>query len=118
MLAQFNEVIPNGADRIVTMAESQQRHRQELEAAVVKGNVRAQTQGQWFAFLLGVLTIAGGIGLIAFDKDTAGLTAIITAFVGLAGIFVYAKIEQGRERARKQNELRQAAAQPRLPLED
>ena len=118
MLARFNEIIPNGADRIVAMAEAQQRHRHELESAVVKGNVRAQSRGQWFGLILGVLAIGGGIGLIAFDKDTAGLTAIIVAFVSLAGVFVYGKVEQEKERARKREEMRLASMQPRLPLED
>ena len=116
MLARFNEIIPNGADRIVAMAESQQHHRQALESAVVTGNVGAQRRGQWFGFTLGLVAIGGGIGLIAFDKNTEGLVAIITAFVALAGVFVYGKVEQERERTRKRNELREAAMQPRLPL--
>lgn len=117
MLARFNEIIPNGADRIVTMAESQLRHRQTLESAVVLGNVDAQSRGQACAFVLGFLAIAGGIGLIAFDKSTQGLVAIITAFVALAGIFIYGRYEQGRERERKRQEAREAERQPRLPLD-
>jgi uncharacterized membrane protein len=117
MLAQFNQVIPNGADRIVSMAESQQQHRQALESAVVNGNVIAQRRGQLFGFLLGLVAIVGGIGLIAFDKSTQGLVAIITAFVALAAVFVYGRYEQERERERKRREAREASAQQRLPLD-
>ena len=99
------------------MAESQMRHRQSLESAVVLGNVRAQNHGQVMAFILGLITILGGIGLIAFDKDVEGLAAIITAFVGLGGLFIYGRIEQSRERQRKRDEVRQAAENPRLPFE-
>ena len=42
-------------------------------SAVVLGNVRAQNHGQVMAFILGLITILGGIGLIAFDKDVEGL---------------------------------------------
>jgi len=99
------------------MAESQMRHRQALESAVVNGNVEAQRRGQAMGFILGLVAILGGIGLIAFDKDAQGLSAIITAFVALAGVFVYGRFEQRRERERKREELRQAAENPRLPFE-
>lgn len=118
MLARFNEIIPNGADRIVAMAESQQRHRQALEASVVSGNVKAQSRGQWFGFILGLVGIGGGIGLIAFDKSTQGLVAVVGSIAGLATVFVLGKVEQMKERARKRQELREASMQPRLPLED
>lgn len=114
MLARFNEVIPRGADRIVSMAESQLNHRQSLEAAVVNGNVTAQRRGQLFGFILGLVAIVGGIALIAFDKSTQGLVAIITAFSALAGVFFYGRYEQGRERDQKRREAREAAQQPRL----
>lgn len=118
MLERYNAAVPNGADRVVTMAESQLRHRQDLEGAVVHGNVAAQRRGQNYAFILGLIAIVGGIGLIAFDKSTEGVVAIITAFTGLAAVFIYGRWQQSQERERKRLEMREAAAQPRLPLED
>jgi hypothetical protein len=98
------------------MAESQLRHRQGLEGTVVNANISSQKRGQVFAFILGFIAIAGGIVLIALDKSTQGLVAIITAFVALAGVFVYGRLEQERERERKRRELREIAENPRLPL--
>ena len=121
MLARFNDILPNGADRVVAMVESQLQHRQGLESAVVNGNLSAQSRSQIFAFLLGVLAIGGGIGLIAFDKPTSGLTAIIAAFVALAGTFIYGRYEQKQERERKRQELKEAAEAaknaPKLPFD-
>jgi uncharacterized membrane protein len=117
MMARFNDVIPNGADRIVVMAEKQQAHRHDLESAVVKGNVHAQALGQLYAFLLSLVTILGGIWLIGHDKTVSGLVAIIGALATLAGVFVYARVEQAREREQKRKEIREASQQPRLPLE-
>lgn len=118
MLERYNKVISNGAERIVAMAESQMRHRQSLESAVVGENVRAQARGQLFAFILGLLAIGGGIGLIAFGKDAQGLVSIIGALTAYAGIFIYGKREQRREREQKRLELKEAERQPLLPLED
>jgi uncharacterized membrane protein len=105
MLERYNEIVPNGADRIVSMAESQVRHRQTLENSVISGNVKAQSRGQVFAFALGLLSIGGGIGLIAFGRDASGLVAIITALASYAVVFVYGKHEQRAERAEKRREL-------------
>ena len=68
-------------------------------------------------FTLGLVAILGGIGLIAFDKDPQGLATIITAFVALAGVFVYGRLEQKREREQKRRELREASENPRLPFD-
>ncbi len=114
MLARFNEIVPNGADRIVSMAESQQRHRQGLEAAVVNGNVTAQGRGQLLGFTLGAMGILGGIFLISQDKSVEGLTSIIVAVTGLVSVFIYARYEQAKERERKRREAKEAARQPRL----
>ena len=40
LLEQYSKVIPNGAERIMAMAESQLQHRQSLESAVVLANVK------------------------------------------------------------------------------
>lgn len=117
MLEQYNRVLPDGANRIVAMAESQLQHRQSLEGAVVRGNLRAEIRGQVFGFILGLAAIGGGISLIAHDKDVQGLVAILSAFAALAGVFVYSRRQQAKEREQKRKELLAAEAQQRLPLE-
>lgn len=117
LLEQYNRIIPNGADRIVTMAESQLRHRQSLESAVVHSNIKSESRGQLFALILGLVAIIGGIGLVAFNKSAQGLVAIITAFVALAGVFVYGRWQQQREREQKRREAKEAAEAPRLPFD-
>jgi uncharacterized membrane protein len=117
MLAQFNQVIPNGADRIIAMAEGQLQHAQTLERALVSANIASQRRAQLYGFSLALVAILGGIGLIAFDKSPQGLVAIITAFASAAGLFVYGRYEQERERERKRQEARDASAQQRLPLD-
>ena len=117
LLEQYGKVIPNGPERILAMAESQLHHRQSLESAVVLNNVRAQTFGQWSAFVLGLVAIVGGTGLIAYDKDVEGLVSIVSALTALTGVYLYGRYDQAKERARKREEMKDAAAQGRLPLE-
>jgi uncharacterized membrane protein len=101
ILAQYNEIIPNGADRILAMAERQSAHRESMESQVVKENLAAQRRGSWFAFILALSAILGGVILIYFGKNASGLAAIITALASLAGVFFYSKYEQRKERVQK-----------------
>ena len=101
LIAQYNEIIPNGAERIMAMAERQSAHRERLEARVVDGNVANQTRGSYFAFILALVAIGGGFFLIHEGRSAQGLAAIITSVVALASVFFYSKVEQRKERTEK-----------------
>jgi len=101
LLARYNDVIPGGAERMLAMAERQSAHRESMEALVVKGNLARQREGAYFAFILAFLTICGGIFLLYSGRSIAGLVAILTPLATLAGVFVYTKHEQRKERVEK-----------------
>ncbi len=96
-LARYNDVLPNAAERILTMAESQHQHRQSLESRVVESNVRAQHLGVILGFIVAMTAIGGGIYLAAIGKSASGVTAIIGALVALVGTFVYGKRAQRKD---------------------
>ena len=54
-----------------------------------------------------------GVVLIAFGKDIQGLATILTTLAALAGVFVYGRYQQNKERADKRAEQQQL----RLPLD-
>ncbi|MDO8630732.1 MAG: DUF2335 domain-containing protein [Phycisphaerales bacterium] len=105
MLAAYNQIFPGCAERILAMAESQSAHRQELERAVVLGNVAHAKRGQDRAFILGLAGVLCGAGLIAFGRPVEGLVSIIGALAALAGVFVYGRSREEKERQRKKDEL-------------
>ena len=45
ILAKYNSVVPNAAERIITMAETQAAHRQRMESKVIESNVRNSQLG-------------------------------------------------------------------------
>lgn len=57
LLEKYNEIIPNGAERILAMAEKQSTHREYLEKRVVDGNVSNQTRGSYFGFIISLVAI-------------------------------------------------------------
>lgn len=101
LLDRYNQVIPNGADRIMAMAERQSAHRESLEAQVVAGNIKSQARGTLYAFIICLITILGGFGLIYLGRNVGGLVAILSSLAGLAGVFIYGKYQQRKEREEK-----------------
>jgi FtsH-binding integral membrane protein len=61
----------------------------------------SQKLGTILGFIIVMTAILGGVFLAYSGKETSGLAAIVTALVGLAGVFVYGKIEQKKDLANK-----------------
>ena len=116
LLARYNEAFPGCAERIVAMTEQQITHRHGLEASVVAGKLAAERAGQRFAFALAFTALVVGGGLIAFDKDTGGLTAIIGALASVVAIFVYGRRKEAEERREKRADF--TSPQLRLPADE
>jgi len=85
LLAQYNEAVPNGADRIVKLTENQAAHRQSIES-----------RAQIFTFAIAMVALVGGIVLIALGDSAEGLVPLIAAIAGLGGLFVYREIQTHR----------------------
>jgi len=105
LLAQYNEIIPNGAERILAMAERQSAHRERMESRVINGNTSSQTRGSYFAFILVLVSVICGSYLIHEGKSAAGLTSIIAAIGGAVSVFFYMRNTQTKERDEKSSNL-------------
>jgi uncharacterized membrane protein len=93
VLARYDEVVPGGADRIVKLAENQVKHRQTM-----------QSRGQIFTFVLALVVLIGGIGLVAHGNSIEGLVPLVAALAGLGGLFVYREIQWSRSEKRLREE--------------
>ncbi len=96
-LERYNQVLPGAADRILSMAEQQSKHRQGLERIVVESNAHSQKAGVWLGFVVAMTAVVGGIALILYGKNVYGLAAVLGALVSLAGVFIYGKSKQRKE---------------------
>src|SRR5208283_2804135 len=50
-LAAYNGIIPNGADRIMKMAEAQSNHRIQIETCVVTSQQKLEARGQSYGLI-------------------------------------------------------------------
>lgn len=95
ILEQYNEIIPDAAERIIRMAEKNADHRQTMESAILEANIEAGkrkhkeiTKGQLFGIIsvLASFSIAA-IALFLGNPATAA-TICGTTVVGLVTAFV------------------------------
>lgn len=90
-LEQYSKIAPDLVDRIVKMAEKQQDHRHKCEVRDQKTIPFLMAFGQVLGFILGAITILGGIFLLYNDKSIEGYSVLIGAVVALGGVFLYNK---------------------------
>ena len=107
LLAKYNEAFEGCAERIVAMAETQARHRQDLEKKVVFSNSRHELFGQISALIIAVSAIGAGTYLTLHGKTVEGLVAILGTLASLVGVFIYGKRAQKRELAAKNPTLKE-----------
>jgi uncharacterized membrane protein len=105
----YEEVLPGSADRILSMAERQQEHRQSLEKVTIEGDAKRSWWGMRLGFVIAVLVVGVGAGAIFTGHALAGFAVIVAQAAMLAGVFVYGRIDQRKERVEKD-------VQTRLPL--
>lgn len=105
----YNRAIPNGGDRVMTMAEKQQghrhememieeRHRQEIERlseehrrVTEKGLLASRSTGQWMGFIIALAFLGASLWLIDGGHETAGITLMTFDICALVSIFVLGK---------------------------
>ena len=98
LLEQYDRIIPNGADRILTMAEQQQAHRQSIERTVVESGARRANLGLILGFILTLVFGLGSMFLISSGRDISGLVLFSGSLVGLIGVFIYQTKKRRNER--------------------
>lgn len=62
-LAEFEQILPGAADRILKQAEAQTEHRIEIEKKVVSADITKSYLGLVFGFILGLSGIGSGVYL-------------------------------------------------------
>lgn len=92
ILRGYNTVLPNGADRVMKMAELEQEHRHAIENTIVQKESFEKRVGLSFAFIIALSALlVSGYLLVFTEKSAYGLAAFITPFVGLVWAFLGAR---------------------------
>jgi uncharacterized membrane protein len=100
-MERFNQIIPNGADRIMKMAETQSGHRISIEDYVVRSQQRQSGTGQVFGFIIGLTGLVLAYLAIAAGHDAAGATIGGATLLGMVTVFVTGKVAQKKNLQQK-----------------
>ena len=84
IIRKYEEILPGAAERIISMAEKQSNHRQDMEKLMIKAEVRDSFFGVIFAFLLGIGCIIAAIVLAIIIPGNGG--AVVASIFGISGI--------------------------------
>lgn len=96
MLKGYSEVVNEGAERIVAMAEKQSNHRMNLEDHVIKEELKQSRLGQIFGFTLGLVGLILDAILAKLDHETIAGIFGTTTIEGLVSVFCIWKESAGK----------------------
>jgi len=102
-LRSYDKVLPGSADRILRMAESQQAHRIEMERTIVREADKPARYAMWLGFGSAALAVALGGVAICTGHDPVEFSLLLTQAATLAGVFVYGRDRQRKERIYQEN---------------
>lgn len=97
LLDAYNQIVPNAAERIISMAEREQEHRHHLEKNVIGSDVRRADYGLVLGFIVALVLGVGGIYLLAIGRRLDGLITALGPLATVAGVFVYVRKTRRRE---------------------
>jgi len=101
LLAKFGEIIPNGADRILKMAEEQSNHRRCIEKWAVIGGTILSYVGVGCAMIIAFGTLYFGSQLIREGHAIYGSVFAGSGLIGLVTAFIYGTRSRREERQRR-----------------
>ena len=100
-LAGYETVLPGAAERIMSMAEQQQDHRQGLETKAMDHMAWRSNMGLFTAAGIALAVLAASVVLIATGHDAAGTVLGTFDLVGLTTTFIYGQASGRNERLRR-----------------
>lgn len=95
---KYESVLPGAADRIIKLAENQNKHRRFIENVVVVSDSLRSLGGLISALIIVLLGIVAGTYLIMHGKSTQGLIALFGPLAIAAGAFHFQKQKENLEK--------------------
>jgi len=111
-LAQYDEIVPGSAARLIDRMEKQSDHRMELERTVINGDSRRATAGLIAGFIVTMVIIAASVYLIIHGFRYEGCALFSINLVALVTVFVHGSNSRRQERQHKMDEVTRREKRP------
>lgn len=100
-MREYNEIIPDAAERILAMAEKQTQHRIDLENRAMDSAIKRSNWGLVAGFVIGMTAICFGGTAMLMGHETGGFWLGMAGLTSLVGVFVIGKYMTLKERRDK-----------------
>lgn len=87
----YNELLPDGAERLIKAVEKQAAHRMELEKLTITKQQEQTDRGQWFTFIIALVGIGAALTAALTNHDTFAGILGSTTILGLVSAFILGK---------------------------
>lgn len=108
-LIRYNEIIPNGAERFMAMAEKEQEYRHNVKISLLKEDQKLSQQeflmkkiGLFCGFIIGILIIL--LCFYAFYRNfpEQGIKIGTWSLIGVVGLFITGKVISHKNNSEEQ----------------
>lgn len=100
-LKEYDSVLPGIAERIVSMAETEAKHRHRMDnekarqnELIIKGDFAERHNGQVFGLCIGALSLVTSMVAIFLHAEKAAIVIGGSTVVGLVTVFVVGRIKK------------------------
>lgn len=94
-IERYNNIIPDGANRIMVMAENQAQHRMECERKVIDNDIRNSRLGLILGFILQFSGVLGGIIIAVTQSMWKGI--LMTVGIIVLGVLNFQITKRARD---------------------
>ncbi len=85
---RYNTVVPGAADRILIMAENEQKHRHKLESTAIGTESKIKIRGQWFAMSALILSLFVVTVFVVLNHPVEGAGFGAAILLGIVAMFL------------------------------
>jgi len=104
VLMGYEEIVPGAAERIIAMAEGEQKHRHKIETLVSRKTMALRGKGQIFAFLISLSVISAATFFGSIGEGKIALAMVSIDLVALASIFISGKYFSSKEKPKQEED--------------
>ena len=101
ILARYNDAVPEGAERIIAMAERQAAHRMALESRVVDADIKRSNWGLGAGLVVALAGLFLAFLMVDRGNAVAGTVVGSLDLSGLVALFVYGTVSRRSERQQR-----------------
>jgi len=97
LFGQYDQILPGSADRILSLAEKEQAHRQKWESEVLNAQKSEISRGQWMGFGLSIFALTIAFLCAYFGFPIVATVCISTVLVGIVTAFLRGRSNKEKE---------------------